>query len=300
MMNDRKMPKGYIILWSIMTAAYAIWMFFMKNTVLVTFETLEARTVNLFKGQPPVVFDDITGMTGRHWLYPIWVLVSITSLAFFMVYLKTILYSEKQPGKFIKYFCMVSLVFNFVFVTWYALMGGRYTLVQKIQNVTSSMNGLDFPWHFRMWGVFTSAAVFTNTIYAYRKHNFNSKAGIILGSIGSAAIFMTVNLPSIGEEADFFDPRCLFHWLGALLFAFFSAAPLGIFLFVKMKEGKKYYKGTFILFVSMIVVMTALLVIVGKSAFIENLPIWIAYIDLFLLNFTDIYRDDKLVEKKKK
>lgn len=65
-MNKTKMPKGYIILWSVITAAYAIWMFLMKNTILGTFETLEARTINLFKDQPPVVFDDITGMIGRH------------------------------------------------------------------------------------------------------------------------------------------------------------------------------------------------------------------------------------------
>ena len=290
------MPKAYTVMWSIIAGAYAIWMILFKNTALGTFETVEERTVQLFADGAPVVFDDITGMMGRHWLYPVWMVISTVCLLLFIVYLKTILYG-KEPGKFIKYFCLVNLVFGFIFVTWYAFLGD-YTLTQKVKNVTASMLGLSFPWHFRMWGVFSSLSVFTNTIYAFRRHNFNSRVGIVLGSIGSAAIFMTINLPSVGEEADFSNLRCLFHWLGALLFAFLCAAPLGILLFCQMKKGLKYYKGTFIIFIAMVVVMTSLLVIVGKSALIENIPVWAAYVVMFILNFTNFYKDEPVSKKR--
>lgn len=161
------------------------------------------------------------------------------------------------------------------------------------------MLGLDFPWLFRVWGVLTSASVFMNTLYAYQKHGFNSRVAVILGSIGSAAIFMTINLPSVGENADFSNPRCLFHWLGALLFAFLCAAPLGILLFCKGKKGNKRFKVTFVLFIAIVIVMTVLLVTVGKSALIENLPVWGAYIVMFMMNFTSFFDDKKTSVKEK-
>ena len=39
--------------------------------------------------------------------------------------------------------------------------------------------------------------------------------------------------------------------------------------------------------------MTALLVTVGKSALIENLPFWTMYGLLFTVNFTDLMRNDR-------
>ena len=283
-MQNKQLPKGYVIMWSAFAAAYAIWMCFMKNIVLVTYETVGARTVD------GVVYENITGMVGRHWLYPIWAIASTACLLLFLVYLKKILYGN--PGKAMRIFCMAGLICGFIFATVYALLGDRYTLPEKLKYVTASMLGLDFPWLFRLWGVLTSASVFTNTFYAYQKHGFNSRVGVILGSIGSAAIFMTINLPSIGENADFGNPRCLFHWLGALLFAFLCAAPLGILLFCKGKQGNKRFMVSFILFIVIVVIMTTLLIVVGKSALIENLPVWAAYIVMFMLNFTSYY-DDK-------
>ena len=35
--------------------------------------------------------------------------------------------------------------------------------------------------------------------------------------------------------------------------------------------------------------MLVLLVTVGKSAFIENLPMWVAYALLFIINFTSFF-----------
>lgn len=283
-MNEKKMPKGYYILWSMVAAAYAVWMALMTNTVLRTYETAAARTVD------GVLYPDITGLAGRHWLYPVWIICSTVCLMLFIIYLRYILYGD--PNKGIKIFCAVALVYSFVFTTVYAILGDRYTIMEKLKYVTGSMIGLDFPWLFRLWGVLTSMAVFTNTVYAYKKHGFNSRVGIILGSVGSAAIYMTVNLPSVGETPDFSDPRCLFHWAGALLFAFLCAVPLGILLFSKGKKGNKRFKVSFISFILVVFVMTALLVTVGKSALIENLPLWGALIVLFMLNFTGFY-DEK-------
>ena len=286
-MKKRSMPVGYTVAWAAVAAAYLVWMLCMKNTILGTFETEAARTVD------GILYPDITGMTGRHWLYPVWVAVSTLSLLLYPLYTKLLLYSEKI-GKWLETVCLVLLVFDFVFVTWYAVMGDRFDFTQKLRYVTSSMIGLDFPWHFRMWGLFSSAAVFMNTLYAYRRTGFRSLPCYVLASVGAAGIYLTINLPSVGENADFSDPRCLFHWLGALFFAFLGSAPSGVLFFRLMRRGVRYYRGAFFLFIGTVIVMTALLVTVGKSALIENLPFWVMYGLLFTVNYTDLMPADRL------
>ena len=285
-MKKKTMPIGYTVAWVAVAAAYLIWMICMKDTILGTYETEAARTVD------GILYPDITGMMGRHWLYPVWVAVSTVSLLLFPLYTKLLLFSE-QVGKALKTVCLVLLVFDFIFVTWYAVMGDRYDFTQKLKYVTSSMIGLDFPWHFRMWGVFSSAAVFMNTLYAYRKTGYRSLTCYILASVGAAAIYLTINLPSVGENADFSNPRCLFHWIGALLFGFVGAAPVGVLFHYQMRMGLKYYRALFRLFIGTVVVMTVLLITVGKSALIENLPFWVVYGLLFTVNFTDVLRNDR-------
>ena len=51
-----------------------------------------------------------------------------------------------------------------------------------------------------------------------------------------------------------------------------------------MEKEKKYIIAT-IVFIAVLVLMLVLLVTVGKSAFIENLPMWVAYALLFIVNF---------------
>ncbi len=292
--EKRNMPKAYAALWGIIAAAYAVWMaFFMREIVLVKYETAAQRTVDGY------LYSDITGMMGRHWLYPVWVVLSVITLLLFIVYIRNILYAEKQ-GKFAKYFCMAGAVIGCVFVVWYGFLsapnkqGEIADFSDKIKYITASMIGLMHPWLFRAWGVIAAATVFSNTMYCYRKYGFNSRVGIIMGSLGSAAIYLTINCPSMGDEdKDFSIPRCSVHWAGALLFAVCCAAPLVIFLFSKAKREKGRFLFGLIFFVGLLLVMLVLLITVGKSAIIENIPMVAAYILLFALNFTGFFERKK-------
>lgn len=292
--EKRNMPKVYAALWGIIAAAYAVWMaFFMREIVLVKYETAAQRTVDGY------LYSDITGMMGRHWLYPVWVVLSVITLLLFIVYIRNILYAEKQ-GKFAKYFCMAGAVIGCVFVVWYGFLsapnkqGEIADFSDKIKYITASMIGLMHPWLFRAWGVIAAATVFSNTMYCYRKYGFNSRVGIIMGSLGSAAIYLTINCPSMGDEdKDFSIPRCSVHWAGALLFAVCCAAPLVIFLFSKAKREKGRFLFGLIFFVGLLLVMLVLLITVGKSAIIENIPMVAAYILLFALNFTGFFEREK-------
>lgn len=276
------MPKGYLAMWIAISLAYLIWMvFFMKDIVLVNYATVAERTVD------GVLHANISGMLGHEWLYPVWVVLSTVCLLMFIFYIKYILYAP-QLTKAIKAFCLVGIIFGCVYVTWYGFFGDQ-PFIEKVKTITASMIGLDFPWHFRGWGVFASMTIFTNTMFAYRRYNYNSKLSVILGSIGSAAIFVTINCPSMGEEMHLDSPRCMAHWAGALIFAFCCAAPMVILLFSKARKEKGAFLVAFIIFCAILATMLVLLITVGKSAIIENIPMQAAYILLFLLNFTNIF-----------
>lgn len=276
------MPKGYLVMWIAISLAYLIWMvFFMKDIVLVNYATVAERTVD------GVLHANISGMLGHEWLYPVWVVFSTVCLLMFIFYIKDILYAP-QLTKAIKAFCLVGIIFGCVYVTWYGFFGDQ-PFIEKVKTITASMIGLDFPWHFRGWGVFASMTIFTNTMFAYRRYDYNSKLGVILGSIGSAAIFVTINCPSMGEEMHLDSPRCMAHWAGALIFAFCCAAPMVILLFSKARKEKGAFLAAFIIFCAILATMLVLLITVGKSAIIENIPMQAAYILLFLLNFTNIF-----------
>lgn len=280
--TKNRMPKGYLAMWIAISLAYLIWMvFFMKDIVLVNYATVAERTVD------GVLHANISGMLGHEWLYPVWVVLSTVCLLMFIFYIKDILYAP-QLTKAIKSFCLVGIIFGCVYVTWYGFFGDQ-PFIEKVKTITASMIGLDFPWHFRGWGVFASMTIFTNTMFAYRRYNYNSKLGVILGSIGSAAIFVTINCPSMGEEMHLDSPRCMAHWAGALIFAFCCAAPMVILLFSKARKEKGAFLAAFIIFCAILATMLVLLITVGKSAIIENIPMQAAYILLFLLNFTNIF-----------
>lgn len=280
--TKNRMPKGYLAMWIAISLAYLIWMvFFMKDIVLVNYATVAERTVD------GVLHANISGMLGHEWLYPVWVVLSTVCLLMFIFYIKDILYAL-QLTKAIKAFCLIGIIFGCVYVTWYGFFGDQ-PFIEKVKTITASMIGLDFPWHFRGWGVFASMTIFTNTMFAYRRYNYNSKLGVILGSIGSAAIFVTINCPSMGEEMHLDSPRCMAHWTGALIFAFCCAAPMVILLFSKARKEKGAFLAAFIIFCAILATMLVLLITVGKSAIIENIPMQAAYILLFLLNFTNIF-----------
>ncbi|MBR4451294.1 MAG: hypothetical protein IKS39_05610 [Clostridia bacterium] len=293
--EKRTMPKGYALLWIIITAVYGIWMaFFMRNTVLVSYETEAQRTVDGY------LQTDITGMIGRHWLYPVWVVVSCLALILFIVYIKKVLYAESL-GKVTAVICLILLIAGCFYINWYGLLdvtkndGTPAQFIDKVTYITASMTGLEYPWLFRGWGILASASIFLNTMYCYRKYDYNSKLGVILGSIGSAAIFITVNCPSYGEKKDFSVPRCLGHWAGAALFAVCCAAPLVIFLISKAKKEKGRYLGGLIAFCIVLLALAVFIVLGYKSAIIENIPMTAAYILLFMLNFTSFFDKEKTI-----
>lgn len=254
--------KPFNILWLVLTAAYVIWMtFFLKYDTYLGAET---------------------GINGSKTVYILWTVFSTIALLMFPFYIKLFL-GEKEPGKGLRIFCLINLIYGCVFVTWYGFFLNPF-------DYTASMIGLEYPWHFKMWGLFASLSVFTNVLYAYRMNNFFSKAGVACASLGCAAIFVTINVPSAGEDLILNSLRCMSHWTGALLFAFLMAASIVIFLVHQAKQKSVPYIVVTVIFGAILVLMLVLLATIGKDGVIEGLPMWAAYLVLFLINFTGLFR----------
>ena len=263
----KKLDK-FSVLWLIMTGVYLVWMLgFMRWDTYTVDNTLLTKPMY----PSPVV-------------YYLWVAASGILFLLYPVFIRKI-YFAKELTKANTVFNLITLISGFVFVTVYGF------LMDPIK-YTASMMGLYFPWLFKLWCVFSGISVFTNTLYMYRKNNYENSAGVICASIGCAALFVTVNVPSAGEDL-IMTLQCLSHWSTALIFAVLGAAGVVIFLVHKCREKDKKYIIMTAVFVGILALMLVLLVVVGKSALIENLPMWAAYIVLFLVNFTTLFDSKK-------
>ncbi len=287
-MFDKKVMKIYIGLCSAIALVYGLWMsVFMRWDQFPYIIPTEADIL-LPAADFVAKFDGMLHkpLYANATIYWIWVIFSTLLLFSYAFFIKKILFAEKIT-KGTTIFCMVNLIAGFAFITWYGFLSFPEQFGNILTDVTASMLGLRYPWCFKIWGILASLSIFTNTLYMYRKNNYKGKAGVIVTSLGCASIFVTINVPSAGLDL-IMTARCLSHWATALIFAFLGAAGVIIFLFHKSKQKEKKYIFATVFFVAVLVLMLVLLATVGKSAFIENLPMWVAYALLFIINFTSL------------
>jgi hypothetical protein len=297
-MDNKKMMKIYTVMWGIIAIIYGLWMTFIMSWDQYKYIIPTAADLALPADQFIAKFDGMLyePLYANSTIYWLWVIGSTALLFLYALFIRKILFAEKL-SKVTTAFCIANLIVGFVFITWYGFLPFPEQFGNILTDVTASMLGLRYPWPFRLWGVFASLSIFTNTLYMYRKNNYQGKAGVIVTSLGCAAIYVTVNVPSAGLDL-VMTARCLGHWATALIFAFLGAAGVIIFLFHKCRQKDKKYIIATIIFVAVLILMLVLLVTVGKSAFIENLPMWVAYALLFIVNFTSLL-DKKEVEENK-
>lgn len=298
-MSDKKTMKIYMGLCGVIAVIYGLWMsVFMKwdqfPYIIPTESDMLLPSAEFIAKFDGMLYEPLYSNEAVYW---IWVVFSTVILFCYAFFIKKILFAEKI-GKGTTAFCMANLIAGFAFITWYGFLSFPQQFGNILTDVTASMLGLRYPAYFRIWGILASLSIFTNTLYMYRKNNYKGKAGVVVTSVGCASIFVTINVPSAGLDL-VMTARCLSHWATALIFAFLGAAGVIIFLFHKsMKKEKKYIFAT-VFFVAVLVLMLILLVTVGKSAFIENLPMWVAYALLFIINFTSLLdKKENAIEEK--
>lgn len=184
-----------------------------------------------------------------------------------------------------RYFCMAWLLACAAFVTWFGSQRvpteeGMSALFEK----TVSVIAVTHPYLYYVWVILTMGAVWLNIGYMYRHNNFKSKTGTTMMYVSFIFLVMTIIVPhydaGLGK---------IVHWASALLFAFLSAGAILIFLF-KMAKRSRRYLATLCVFIAVPVLMITLLILFGENGAIELLPMWLACVTLFLVNFTGFYR----------
>jgi len=200
-----------------------------------------------------------------------------------------------------KWFCLFWLLFGLAYVTVYGMLyvEDPFTagvepvkilgiLIDPAMRATASIIGKTYFWGFKGWGLFQWISLALNILYAYRRYGFTGKparAGRVCLLLAACCITVCVMIRS--KEG--FGLQQFFHWSGALLFAFFDALALGLLLVHAAKQSGRA-KATLAVFIAMLAAMLGLLVLVGKSGAIESIPMWGAYLILFLLGYTSLYR----------
>lgn len=292
-MNDNKTKNLFTGMWCIIATVYGLWMsLFMGwdkyRYIIPTSADMNLPAEDFIAKFDGMLYEPLFSGPVVFWL---WVIGSTALLFLYAFFIRKILFAEKL-SKATTVFCALNLIAGCAFITWYGFLSFPEQFGNILTDVTASMLGLRYPWYFRIWGVLASLSIFTNTLYMYRKNNYKGKTGVIVTSLGCAAIFVTINVPSAGLDL-VMTARCLSHWATALIFAFLGAAGVIIFLLHKFKQKDKKYMIATIIFCAVLILMLILLVTVGKSAFIENLPMWVAYALLFIINFTSFFDKKK-------
>lgn len=179
-----------------------------------------------------------------------------------------------------KYTAMVLLIGSFIYFTVYGFLSNPF-----LPSGTASEIGLKYPTAFKFWGFTTSLALTVNLVYTYTRKPLSKKAASIAGyvcmGLGVACLMTCVHIPSTREPG----LQMYAHWSTALLFAVFFAAAIVLHLIFPPKPNKKY-KIALICFCALLGVIVIALLAAGKNGFIESLPMWAAYIIIFLDNFT--------------
>lgn len=179
-----------------------------------------------------------------------------------------------------KYTAMVLLIGSFIYFTVYGFLSNPF-----LPSGTASEIGLKYPTAFKFWGFTTSLALTVNLVYTYTRKPLSKKAASIAGyvcmGLGVACLMTCVHIPSTREPG----LQMYAHWSTALLFAVFFAAAIVLHLIFSPKPNKKY-KIALICFCALLGVIVIALLAAGKNGFIESLPMWAAYIIIFLDNFT--------------
>ena len=187
-------------------------------------------------------------------------------------------------------FCMAWLIAGFIFFTVYGFIDNP-DLAK-----TASVIGKTHPRLFVWWAVFSGVSLYLNLQYLYKLNNFKTeklaKIGNICTYLGFICIFACVNIPSV-EPEDVKPLKMAAHWSTALLFAaFFAAAIIAFLLYKSMQKSVKHLIMLIVLALTL-VLMIVLLLIFGKSGGIESIPMWVAYIIVFLLNYTKPFQPEK-------
>ncbi|MCL2513892.1 MAG: hypothetical protein FWF08_08315 [Oscillospiraceae bacterium] len=180
---------------------------------------------------------------------------------------------------------------NRIFLTLLMLTGTVYTLIYAfIRNPflpgnTASNIGLEHRFLFFIWNLIIGLAFYYNCTAMYARYKYNSKMGRIFIRSGIICLLVVFIVPTHSEVGF----QKVLHFAGAVGYICANSCTFFWFFFIMMKKVKGF---------SIMLVVSVLLPIyvfiwfftVGKSGFMELVPMWIGYTMLFSLNCLNVFK----------
>lgn len=149
---------------------------------------------------------------------------------------------------------------------------------------------------FWLWGILTSGSIIANTQLLYSRYNIKSKVSnffCLLSFIGVCVVALT-----LGHSIEDWNPKRIAHWVATGLFIAFTVIPL-LLPFIKHRKENKNFIVFAICTVMILMSFVVIFVFIGKSALMEMIPIALIEIFLFIVNYTKIFKNDKVAVNSK-
>ena len=174
-----------------------------------------------------------------------------------------------------------------IYTLWYMHFGSLTNNSGALSTV-----GLSHPIAFKIWGVLTLFALYSNIFYAYdnlpRKYKFQN----ILFDFAALGMGFTI----------FFDfdyakrTEYLFHCIGSLTFSVTTSVCVFMLFLLNYKKGKLYAIFTYIIG-AILITDLIMLIIFKETALIEAIPVLFALILLPILNFTNLFKETEYASR---
>ena len=178
------------------------------------------------------------------------------------------------------------LILGFAYVTYFCFVGGDPWL----ETNTASMIGVRHPAQFFLWLLLTGAVFFFNNRAMYENYHCPNRLGRALAwaALFAFPVVFLVNGQIINGEVVLEGIRKVIHW--SATGAFIACNALAILLvFLYARRQARRFNILCAGVVAVVAGMLAILLTIGKSALFEAVPIWAAYIMLFLVNCTGLF-----------
>lgn len=189
-----------------------------------------------------------------------------------------------------KPFCIGMLAIGFIYGLVLPFCWGNNPLDE---HGTLSLLCEDRQLFFWLWGIVTIGGVIINAQYMYKKFEYKNRffdALCLLSFISMCVVALT-----LGHSIEDWNPKRIAHWVATGVFIVFCVASIVLFFMVNMKKRKGFRLLTGL---SWLIPLTFGLIfgLYGKSGLMEIVPVAMMQILLFVVNFTDLIKTDKIEE----
>ncbi|MBR5411066.1 MAG: hypothetical protein IK104_10395 [Clostridia bacterium] len=141
--------------------------------------------------------------------------------------------------------------------------------------------------YFWLWSVLTGGAFALNLILLYK--TYGEKNPVLYLAVGFALLGMVLTAATLNHSIADWNPKRVFHWIGAICYAAGLTAAFLLFYLKNLKKNKYILWLLLVTFVCAVGVLVRLLVF-GRNGYMEIIPLAVLELELFVLNFTPLGR----------